>query len=308
MDPKRPGPVPRAPASDEETRPSQAPPDRKPDRPSRNSVPQAPADDRTELAPPRRPPAPPARAKPAVPDFPELRAARPAAPVTEETGAGAPTARGGKQGAVPQAPRSAPTRTQRVLANLSREWRYTAATVAGAVALAVAAWWLYANEHPILAAVAGVAVLPVLFFAFFVKRAPCPRCQQPVTIIGIEQCQHCREYIYVEGTELKLVGAGFIADWHSFELNVPLPIVPRLAFPTDRCCICGDRVDREETLEVHGTTLPVPHCVSHNEGAQWQLGVVTEAVPTVTFKFRSFDYWRAVRQANWAHVRAGMWR
>src|SRR5688572_15262315 len=113
MDPKRPGPVPRAPASDEETRPSQARPDRKPDPPSRNSVPQAPADDRTELAPPRRPPAPPARVTPPVPDFPELRAARAAAPVTEETGTGpAPMLARGKHGAVPQAPRSSPTRTQ----------------------------------------------------------------------------------------------------------------------------------------------------------------------------------------------------
>ncbi len=302
MEPKRPGPVPRAPASDEETRPSQqrqqrsSSPADEATRVSRNSVPAAPADDRTALAPPRRPSPPPAP------------------PALEETGSVPPPQAlplpkpKRERGAVPEAHGTTPTRTQRVLAGLQREWRYTAGCIGASLGLSVLAWWLYANDHPMLAAVAGLAILPVMFTAVFVRSAPCPRCQRPITIIGIEQCEHCREYIYVEGSELKLVGAGFIAEGHSFELNVPIPILPRVVFPKDGCCVCADRADREEVLDVQGTRILIPHCVQHNEGAQWQLGVVMEAVPTVTFKFRGFDYWRAVRQANWAHVRAGMWR
>src|SRR5688500_23816 len=108
MEPKRPGPVPRAPASDEETRPAEA--RQKATDPaaggsaSRASVAAAPPDARTEAAPPPR------------------RAARPPPPPIEETDAGPPPRAAARptpelpkpkknRGAVPEAPRANPTRT-----------------------------------------------------------------------------------------------------------------------------------------------------------------------------------------------------
>src|SRR5579859_2029766 len=79
-------------------------------------------------------------------------------------------------GVVPNGSYHAPTRTQKVLSNLQREWKASLASAAVSLGLLWAALYLGYSGHPFLAALAAVLIIPVLFFAIFVKRAPCPVC------------------------------------------------------------------------------------------------------------------------------------
>lgn len=267
-------------------------------RPSSGSTSAAAADDRTVVRrpdPPRRPEAQRGSAEARRPA--QARASAPRRP-PRPVGAVVPE----------REPAPQPTGTERVLGHLQREWKFTAACVGAAILVGVGAIWLWGNGHPVFAIIAAVLVVPISLAALFVRRAPCPRCAKPLMIIGIEQCEHCREYIRVEGQQLRVVEPGFIADYPTFELNLPLPLIPRIAFPDDVCAVCGRSPAATDRLDVQGTIVEIPHCGEHPGGVVWSVGLVTEAVPTVTFRFRSFDFWRTVRQLNWAHVRSGMWR
>ena len=214
----------------------------------------------------------------------------PAAPIPEESHAGGST------------------KTQRVVATLQRDNVLTFSLVGACAVFGFGAIWLYSNGWEVLAVIVALAIIPTSLTALFVRRAPCPRCGKPIIIIGLDQCDGCREYIRVEGNVLKVVEVGYIADQPTFELSVPLPLVPRITFATDSCCVCGGRSAATERLEVQENIIEISHCGSHPGGIIWSIGLVSEAIPMVTFKFRSFDYFTAVREANSAHVRAGMWR
>lgn len=211
-------------------------------------------------------------------------------------------------GAIPEAPPSAPTRTQRVVAGLQREWKVTAAAAGGCVAIGVVSLWLWSNDHQVFAILVALIVFPVAFAALFVRRAPCPRCGHPVLLVGIDRCPNCHDWIRVDGNQIKPVEVGFVADSAVFDLDIPIPILPRLEFPPGGCCVCGGPPAIDETLEVQGTTFVIPHCGSHEHGVTWSLGMVGTAIPMVTFGFRSFDYWKGFQQLNRAHVKEGMWR
>ena len=213
------------------------------------------------------------------------------------------TGRASRVGPVPEASHGGKTRTQRVVASLQRDMTTTIVCVALCVVAAFLAIWLYAHDHVVAATVVGLAIFPISFTALFVRRAPCPKCGHPITIIGIDQCDHCREYIRVDGNQLKVVEVGYVAAEAVFAIEMPLATVPRLSFPVERCCVCGEPPTIDETLDVQGTRIDVPHCGSHEAGVVWSVGLASASVPTVTFRFRSFDYWRAVRQANWMHLK-----
>lgn len=200
------------------------------------------------------------------------------------------------------------TKTQRVMAQLQRDNVLTFSLVGACAVLGFAAIWLYANGWQVLAVLAALAIVPTSLTALFVRRAPCPRCGKPIIIIGIDQCEHCREYIRIEGNVLKVVELGYVADYPTFELSVPLPLVPRLTFPNDHCNVCGGPAATAEKLDIQGTIIEISHCGNHPNGIVWNVGLVSEAIPMVNLKFHSFDYWKLVRQSNWQHVRAGMWR
>src|SRR5207249_1594849 len=136
----------------------------------------------------------------------------------------APASRPSRAGVVPQGSHALQTRTQKVVASLQREWKYTLACVGTCLLLGATALWLGQLGHTVLAILVALVILPVSFSAIFVRRAPCPQCGTPVIIIGIDRCSHCHEYLRVDGDRLKPVELGFIAEYPTFVLDVPIPL------------------------------------------------------------------------------------
>ncbi len=259
-----------------------------------------PDDDRTEPPRPRSPrpaasksatAAPPARSRPQEPAVP----GRPRAAVPV--------------GAIPTAPRGEATATDVVVDRAQRDWRWTGGAVAAAIACGVAGIALVGSGHRFTGAAALVAALPLILAALLVRRAPCPSCGKPIIVMSIEQCEHCNAFIYVENEILKSVEPGYVASMATFPLKVPLPVVPRLTWPEDaRCCVCGEPAGNNQTIDVQGTRIVLPHCGDHENGVEWDLALGSDATTMVTFKFRNYDAWLAMSEANSQHLRGGMWR
>ena len=75
-----------------------------------------------------------------------------------------------------------------------------------------------------------------------------------------------------------------------------------------RCCVCGEPAGGNETLAVQNTQIVVAHCGNCSNGVTWDLAMGSDATTMVTFKFRSFDFYNALRDNNAGHLREGMWR
>ena len=192
---------------------------------------------------------------------------------------------------------------------VTRDWRWTAATMGVAVVCGVAGIALVSSGHLFTGAAVLVLMIPLSLAALFVRRAPCPKCGKPIIVMGIDECENCHSFIYLQDEVMHVVDAGYVADVATFPLKVPLPIVPRMAFPEDsRCCVCGEGAGGNEVLDIQDTRIVMPHCGNCTLGVTWDLALGTDAVTMVTLKFRSFDYYNALRAANDSHLRAGMWR
>jgi hypothetical protein len=256
------------------------------------TTPEAPPDEDVTARAPARP-----TARPAAQPRPKAQA-RPEA----RKGARPP-------GAIPQRARKEKTLTEKVIDTAKRDYRWTAAAVVGGVVLGTLGIYFIGEGHLIMGAISLVLVIPLVFAAIFVKRAPCPACGTPMLVMSIEECDHCHAWIYVENEQLKVVGHGYIAPIATFSIDVPLPVVARLAWPEEkRCVVCSGPAGGNEVLDVQGTRVDIPHCGDHDRGVAWSLSMSPDAVTMVTFRFRAYDYFKLMQEVNAGHLKAGMWR
>ena len=210
---------------------------------------------------------------------------------------------------LPDEPGRVPTMAQKLVGGATRSWGMTAAAVGGAVFLGVFGMWLVGQDHPVFGVIVMGAIIPATFMALFVRKAPCPSCGTSITVIGIDRCGKCASYVRLEGQQTVVVEDGFIAPLATFEIDIPLPIIPRLVWPDEgHCVVCGERTARIEELDIQGTRLPVPHCGDCEDGVTWNIGISATAVGVVKLKFRSFSYWKGFVAINEVHTRQGMWR
>src|SRR5439155_11310360 len=75
----------------------------------------------------------------------------------------APASRPSRAGVVPQGSHALQTRTQKVVASLQREWKYTLACVGTCLLLGATALWLGQLGHTVLAILVALVILPVSF-------------------------------------------------------------------------------------------------------------------------------------------------
>ena len=289
----RPGRAPTAPPTDEETEPRVETTELTPAEPPQ----------RAGTARPRAAAVP---VKGAAPGRPVQRNAASRGSASPQKPSADPTKR---WSVLPDEPGRTPTAAQR-LVGVQRNWQATLIALGGSIALAMAGLWLWGRGNQVFGVVLLVLILPVTFTALFVKRAPCPKCGRPVTIIGIDRCRSCNTYIRIEENRVLLVEKGFVADNPTFEFECPLPVVMRLEWPwKEHCIVCGQPAGaNDERVDVQGTEVVLPHCGEHEGGAVWSLGVSESAVTMVKFRFRSFDFWNEFLEKNAIHTRAGLWR
>lgn len=214
-------------------------------------------------------------------------------------------------GAVPSAaPPKTSTMAQKLADGVQRSWGMTLGALAGAVFLGIAGMWLVGKGHPVFGVVIMALIIPLTFTALFIRKAPCPSCNQSITVIGIDRCPHCQSYVRLENNQTVLCDEHFIAPLATFETDIPLPIVPRLKWPEEGYCIvCGERAGaNDEQLDIQGNLINIPHCGDHQEGVTWSVSITGANVATVKLKFRSWAYWQKFLAANEVHTRQGMWR
>lgn len=211
---------------------------------------------------------------------------------------------------LPGEPARTPTMAQRIAGGVQRAWGMTLLSVGIAAGLGVFGVWLIGRGNWVFGVVALVAIIPITFTALFIRRAPCPRCDAAITVIGIDRCGSCGSYVTLVENRTVLVEPGFIAPLATFEVDIPLPVIPRLAWPEPgRCVVCGERAGTDETLDIQGERVLVPHCGDDQDGVSWSVGITSNAnVAIVKLKFRSYSYYQAFLAANEVHTRQGMWR
>lgn len=198
---------------------------------------------------------------------------------------------------------------QKLVGGATRSWNMTLAAVGGAVFLGVFGMWLVGQGHPVFGVIVMGAIIPATFMALFIRKAPCPACQASMMVIGVDRCGKCGVYVRLDGQHPVLVEDGFAAPLAVFEIDIPVPIIPRLVWPDEKTCIvCGQKAARQEELDIQGSILPIPHCGDCMDGVTWSVGMSAAAVGIVKLKFRSFSYWKGFLQVNEVHTRKGMWR
>lgn len=185
-------------------------------------------------------------------------------------------------------------------------------SIGGTVGFAVAAlagaggaFWLYTNDHAILAAIAGFFSFSLAMGAFFAHSADCPHCGSRMSAgAAVDRCG-CGEYSRTENGRLVKVEPDYVADSPAFVTNVDQLIVRggNSLWP-EGCCVCGAPSVRHENLSatfdspgvgmVQRLTLRfnVPHCQNHKRGVEVVGGSGWE------LKFRSHRYWREFCRVN----------
>ncbi len=251
---------------------------------------------------------------------PDAAAAAPRPPPSEETTAAAPRHRPADEPTKAAPPRRPPDReagpttvargrpARRSVS--TRSWGLTAGFVGASIAFGLLAVWLWGNGQLGWAVVAAVLAIPPTFAALFIRKAPCPACGAPTTLIGVDRCGACGRWLTMESGTIRRVEPGFVSDLPVFDVLIPLPLIPRLVWPDEgTCCVCGQRADVEERLEIQDQVVRIPHCTEHTQGVSWSLGMSGESnVANVTLAFRSFDAWSEFRARNQAHLKGGLWR
>lgn len=206
------------------------------------------------------------------------------------------------QAAAPEATPPPPLRRTPI----TRDWGRTVGMLAAAaVCVAVlvglvqdrAPWW-----QPGLAL---IFTLGAVAAAYASQRSVCPVCDEPLAVElgagaeGIACCHRCRDYARADAAHLVPVEPGFVARDTAFEVRWDeAPSPEKWVWPwRGRCCVCGAAAVREssanwntqEGLLPGGTRLTVEHCAEHAGGM---------FILFPFLKFRSYDHWRAFRDAN----------
>ena len=180
----------------------------------------------------------------------------------------------------------------------------------------------------ILGPILGIIALVGIYSGFTSGGvAICPSCSQEMPVDfgqpntgsrGFVECPHCAEWARIENGGVNKLPSGFVRDSPAFEVRLRTLSQSGHGMPgksvwpwSGTCCVCRGTLDTVVTAKAHretfgavmGVTIenfqfPVPCCSAHLDGLTWEVSgsVVTTQISIVSF--RSYDYWRAFREAN----------